>query len=79
MDKNRLDRLEDKIDNIRAHIEVINVTMTRNTASLEEHMRRTDALEKKLKPVETHVERINGIVKFLLFCSGVAALIKAFK
>lgn len=54
---------EAKIDKILEKIHSIDITMARNTASLEAHMKRTDLLEKKLEPVENHVSLINASFK----------------
>lgn len=66
---------EAKIDKILEKIHSIDITMARNTASLEAHMKRTDLLEKKLEPVENHVSMINAGVKLL---GAVGAIIGIF-
>ena len=54
----QLDRIEERLDRI-------DVTLARNTASLEEHMRRTALLEQEVKPIKAHVAMVNGVFKFL--------------
>lgn len=52
MDKDRLIRLEDKIDKISDKLNEINVVMAENTQSLIIHEKRTDLAEKKVELVE---------------------------
>lgn len=68
-----MERLEEKLDKIVEQIAEINVTMARNTASLDEHIRRTNMLEEKLEPVEKHVIMVNGAAKLLMGLLGLAA------
>lgn len=49
-------RLEDKVDKLAEDMVDIKVILERNTASLEEHMRRSDALETYVKQVDNHVK-----------------------
>jgi hypothetical protein len=42
-------RIDTKLDKIQEDIGEIKVTLGKNTASLEEHMRRTEALEKRVE------------------------------
>lgn len=65
-------RTEDKIDRIVEDISDINITLTKQSVILEEHIRRTNLLELKLAPIEKHVVMINGVLKFF---GGVAILI----
>jgi len=68
-----MERLEEKLDKIVEQIAEINVTMARNTASLDEHIRRTNMLEEKLEPVEKHVLMVNSITKFVITMITLAA------
>ncbi len=52
MDKDRLERLEGKIDKISEKLSEINVTLAENTQSLIIHEKRTDLAEKKIDLVE---------------------------
>lgn len=45
------ERIEIKIDKLADDITDIKVTMARNTGTLEEHVKRTNALEKKVFPI----------------------------
>ena len=67
-----------EVREIRSDIKRIDITLERNTVSLELHMKRSDALEKlvtaqgeRFKPVEAHVAVVGGVMKVLL---GVGAL-----
>lgn len=83
-----LERLEGKLDKQQEHIHEIDKTLVRNTASLEEHMKRTEMneeaielLREELKPVRTHVNHIEGGIKLIGLVSlilGVVAAIVAF-
>lgn len=52
-----MDRLENKIDKMQDALVRIEVTMERNTLSLEEHMRRTNILEGELKAQKEKTEK----------------------
>ncbi len=45
MDESRTDA---KLEKIEAHLSRIDVTLAKNTVSLEEHIRRTEQIEKRL-------------------------------
>ena len=66
-------------DELVSEITDIKVIMAKNTASLEEHIKRTNILEEKIRPIEKHVIMIQGVIKFLLFLSGLAAIVKLIK
>lgn len=82
----RLDKIETKIDKFGEHLSNIDKTLERNTVSLEEHMRRSDAIEayvkrieeEDLKPVKKHVNNITAAVKGILWFCGVAAGVATF-
>lgn len=42
----RFDKIESKLDKMNESLHNIDVSMARNTESLEQHMKRTDLLEK---------------------------------
>lgn len=60
-----LNRIEDKLDKLDTRQDRMEVTLTRNTASLEEHMRRTAMLEEEFKPVKRDWTFAKNIGKFL--------------
>jgi hypothetical protein len=74
---NKFDRLENKIDLVIEKIHSIDKTLERNTVSLEEHMRRTNALELKLEPVERHVSGVSVVLKAFGWCVGIIATLIA--
>ena len=81
MDDYRLDRLEQKIDDLNHHLSSIDTTLALQHASLAEHIHRSDLLEKKLEPVEKHVSMIHGVLKFiglLGILAGIASTILKF-
>lgn len=55
--------IHEKLDRIQADIVEIKITMSENTGSLKEHMRRTDILEREMKPLSKHVAMVNGAMK----------------
>lgn len=61
--KDPMDRVLDKLDKMDEKIDGIDKTLVRNTASLEEHMRRTELLEAAIKPVQEHVVMVKGVGK----------------
>lgn len=78
MNENQLDKISDKIDEIRVDIGDIKI-------DLREHIYRTKLAEEnikilrdELKPVEKHVERMNGGIKLLSLILVVAAVVKVF-
>ena len=72
----RIDKVENKIDVILEKIHSIDKTLERNTASLELHMKRSDALEKKLEPVERHVTIIQGLAGLAGILATVLGVLK---
>lgn len=76
----RWKRIDEKLDVIVEKIHTIDVTLVRNTSSLEEHIRRTELLEKavdnlndEIRPIQSHVKTINLFVKILMLSLGAAA------
>lgn len=90
----KLEKLEEKIDNIAEQLASIDKTLVANTVILEEHQRRSLANEKavellenhlqdQITPIAKHVHIVNfiGKVAFGLMCSslGFYVLQKALK
>jgi len=65
MDDRRLERIEQKLDDVTEHLNSIDNTLASQHEVLKEHIRRTLALEKKLVPVEKHVTGVQSIARFL--------------
>jgi len=59
------------LDSIDQRLDSIDMTLVKQEANLEEHMRRTEQVEKALSPVVKYVEQIKGAGKLL----GIIALI----
>jgi hypothetical protein len=68
--------VDDKLDKIDERLDTISITMERNTASLDEHIRRTEIIEQELKPVKDHVNLVNASAKI---GSALLALLLALK
>ncbi len=59
------ERLLNKIEKIDERLSSIDTSLIRNTLSLEEHVRRTNALENELKPVKKHVLMVEAVFKII--------------
>jgi CII-binding regulator of phage lambda lysogenization HflD len=57
VDKDRLIRIEEKLDSLNEKLQETNITLAENTQSLIVHEKRTDLAEKKLELVENRLER----------------------
>lgn len=79
MSNDKLLRIENKIDKISDHISSIDITISKQHVSLQDHIRRTELLEEKLQPVERHVNMVNGAVKLILVISAIAGIYLVFK
>lgn len=77
MSDDRLIRIEDKLDKVNEHLGAIDVTLASQHESLKEHIKRTSILEEELKPIKKHTVMTQGILKFLMYISGMMALIGA--
>jgi hypothetical protein len=81
MSDERLKRIEDRLERLDENVSDIAVIMARNTASLELHMKRSDALEeyvkqveeRDLEPIKRHVNQVTWAVKGIFWIIGVAA------
>lgn len=70
--------IQEKLEKIDSRTDEQAVTLARLTATVEEHVRRTNLLEQKLEPVDTHVKMVQGVGKALLFLAGTAGVLKVF-
>jgi chromosome segregation ATPase len=78
----RLIKIEEKVDETLEKISEINITLTKQHFSLEEHIKRTrlaeeniEILRSELKPVEKHVSNMQFLAKTILFIGSAAALV----
>ncbi len=78
-DDKRLERIEDKVDNIKDHISSMDVTLQGQHVTLKEHMRRTELLEQQVEPIKKHVEMMNGALKLLGVIATMIAIYEGFK
>lgn len=82
----KLDKIETSIAKLDERLDKIDVVLVRNTATLEEHIRRTDILETyvqdrdekvdaELVPIRNHVNAVtSGAKGILFFCSALASI-----
>jgi chromosome segregation ATPase len=76
------DRIYEKLDKIEERLNSIDITLERNTVSLEHHIRRTDLLQDssqnlsaQLEPIKTHVTKVQGGLQLLGAIAAIAAFI----
>jgi tetrahydromethanopterin S-methyltransferase subunit G len=74
-DDKRLERIEEKIDNLGGHLGTIDTTLALQHVSLEQHIRRTELLEEKIAPLEKHVSQVHGIMKFIGILTTIGSFI----
>lgn len=75
--KDVTDIVLDKLDKLDTRLNSIDVTLAKNTESLEYHIKRTDLLEKQIAPVVKHVNHVEGILRFFGLVGVVAAILRA--
>lgn len=80
----KLVRHDEAFDDIKKSMNAIDVSLARNTASLEIHVKRCDLLEKKLEHLEHKVDNkfdklVPKAISVISLISGIYALAKAFK
>lgn len=63
----RIDRIEGKLDVIVDKLSDLNVTLARNTQSLEIHEKRTDIAEQKLDSYEKRMDKMDNHVRLVNF------------
>lgn len=83
---NKVDKLDNKIDNIADDIVHIKVTSAKQQESLNYHIKRSDLneenieiLREEVKPIKKHVDQVSGILKFLGVFSTILGILKLFK
>ena len=65
--------IRDKLDTLATQVGELNLTLTRNTVILADHVRRTNILEKEVGRVDKHVTRVNAIITAIKWTVGVSA------
>jgi len=80
MSDERLERMESKLDKVVDQLGQLNVTLSRNTDSLEYHVKRTDILEAEIHPMKAHLAHIEvkkaarqSIMHFTKWAASIAA------
>lgn len=84
---NKFQKLEDKLDRLDSRLDNVERIMERNTASLQEHMKRSDLLEayvqKEMEPIKAHVALVamgsRGVFWFCGVVAGIAGFIYILK
>jgi chromosome segregation ATPase len=66
VEKDRLTRIEEKLDKISEKIEDINITMSANTQSLIIHEKRTDIAENRIALTELQLKEMSTKNKIIL-------------
>ena len=79
MSSDRLERIENKLDKVVDGIGVINVTLARNTSSLEEHVKRTNMLEEKINPVWLSFKSVGFFIGALTIISTIVGIASYFR
>lgn len=74
MEDKMTDRILKKLDDMDDKINNIDKTLVRNTASLDEHIRRTELLEEAIKPVQEHVSMMKGAAKLIGYISLIVGI-----
>jgi hypothetical protein len=72
----REERLERKIDKVIEHISSIDITLSAQHVSLNEHIRRTHLLETQMEKVNAHVNKVNGALKVIMSVGVLVSIIK---
>lgn len=78
MEKN-LVRIEEKIDRITEFAHANRITLVKNTATLEEHVRRTNLLEKQVAPMWITYKAIAGIMSLVFVAAALVGILSYFK
>ena len=86
-EKDLLLSLHDKVDTLRDKVHSIDITLVKNTSSLQEHMRRTEIIEEEHDFFKQEVKPALNAYKFVAFLfrvlvpviTGAGVYIKYFK
>ncbi len=79
MDNKRLERIENKIDDVSDHLGSIDVTLAGQHISLKEHIKRTTMLEKELAPIKKHVYMVQGALALITASGAIIGILKYLK
>lgn len=76
MSDERLNRIEDKIDNLNDKVGSIDRTLAEQHISLKEHIKRTNLLEAEIKPLKVQVNKAQGALMALTIISILVTIVK---
>lgn len=65
-----------RLENIEISIHSIDITLAKQSVSLDEHIRRSNLLEEKMVPLEHHVAMTHGALKLIGLMAAIAAIIE---
>ncbi len=75
MKEDQLDKIENKIDILSAHLSNIDVTLAAQHVSLDDHIRRTELIEADLAPIKSHVSQVQGAIRLIGFVAIVLGIL----
>jgi chromosome segregation ATPase len=80
-DRKLLEKLDEKMDKVEEKLGSIDVTLAKNTSSLDEHIRRTELAEEaisiiknEMAPIQKHVTQVHTIFQAIGFVSVVVSI-----
>jgi chromosome segregation ATPase len=81
-DKKLLEKLDEKLDKVEERLSAIDITLAKNTQSLDEHIRRTELAEEaiiiikdELKPIQKHVTQVHTVLQAIGFISILVSIV----
>jgi hypothetical protein len=81
-DRKLLEKLDEKLDKVEERLGSIDITLAKNTQSLDEHIRRTELAEEaigfikdELKPIQKHVTQVHTILQAIGFIAVVVSIL----
>lgn len=74
MDDRRLERIENKVDDLADHLSKIDVTLSAQHESLKHHIKRSDLLESEVKPLKRKIYMAEGALKVIGVLLGLGGL-----
>lgn len=74
MSNERLQRMEDKLDDISEHLWSVDKTLASLTMILDEHQRRSTAMEEQVKPMLELKTKIEGCINLVYVIAAIATI-----
>ncbi len=75
----RLERIENKIDDVNHRLGSIDTTLVAQHASIAEHIKRTRILESEFKPMRRKIHMAEGALAFISVIAVIATLVQLFR